>query len=314
MSVFTVRRMTGEDKPAVLELSSRIWEGRDYLPRVFDAWVADTDGEFAAVLLDGRVVGCGKLTYFTPVDAWLEGLRKDPSVTEKGLGRFLALHFFERLAVRPGLATVRFSTRSRNLASITANERLGFQRRMTLTRMSWQGGRKELASVPLKGATAASPRVVTVSDESLVFDFLVRYGCFRDTAGLVVDGWQARPFSSDLLAARYIRPGCCRGIMSEEGLCGLVISRFDDRFSNPRLKIICLDARDTAAADALFDDLFLRVRAAEADGCDIEWMVPAVDRLKKWCAARGLQAEGEDDVVIFELPLTALLNPPAAAP
>ena len=107
--MFAVRRMTSADKPAVMAFSSRIWEGRDYLPRVFDAWLADGDGEFDAVLLDGKVVGCGKLTFFTPVDAWLEGLRKDPSVQEKGLGRALALHFFTLLAARPGLASVRFS-------------------------------------------------------------------------------------------------------------------------------------------------------------------------------------------------------------
>ena len=310
--MFTVRRMTREDKSAILAISSRIWEGRDYLPRVFDAWVADTDGEFAAVLHDGRVVGCGKLTYFTPVDAWLEGLRKDPRVAEKGLGRVLALHFFKQLAARPGLVSVRFSTRTSNIASVTVNERLGFLRWVTLTRMSWHGGREELAAVPLKNGAAGD--VVTVRDESLVFDFIVRYGCFRETAGLVVDGWQARPFSSDLLAERYVRTGCCRGIISEEGLGGMVIARLDERFSVPRLKVVCLDARDTSLADALFDDVFLRLRAAEAESFDIEWMVPAVDRLKKWCAARGLRAEQDDDVVIFELPLAALANPPAAAP
>jgi RimJ/RimL family protein N-acetyltransferase len=309
--VFAIRRMTGADKPAVMAFSSRIWEGRDYLSRVFDAWVADTDGEFAAVLLDGTVVGCGKLTWFTPVDAWLEGLRKDPSVAEKGLGRVLALHFFTMLARRPGLASVRFSTRSRNLASITANERLGFQRRMTLTKVGWKGAGDALAAVPLKGGDA---EIVTVRDESLVLDFLVRYGCFRDTAGLVVDGWQARPFSEELLAERYIRPGCCRGVLSPEGLAGLVISRFDDRFTAPRLRIVCLDARDTPVADALFDDVFRFLRAAGGDAFELEWMVPGVDRLRRWSAARGLRAEQEDDVVIFELPLELLKNPPAAEP
>jgi RimJ/RimL family protein N-acetyltransferase len=307
--------MTSADKPAVMAFSSRIWEGRDYLPRVFDAWLADGDGEFDAVLLDGRVVGCGKLTFFTPVDAWLEGLRKDPSVQEKGLGRALALHFFTLLAARPGLLSVRFSTSTRNRASITTNERLGFQRRMTLTRMSWQGGRAELEAVSLANpaASASAPEVETVRDESLVYDFLVRFGCFRDTAGLVVDGWQARPFSPELLAERYVRTGCCRGILSDEGLAGLVIARFDERFSAPRMKIVCLDARDTSVADALFDDIFLRLRAAREGPFDIEWMVPAVDRLKRWCAARGLRAEQEDEMVIYELPLAALQEPPAAA-
>ena len=67
--------------------------------------------------------------------------------------------------------------------------------------------------------------------------------------------------------------------------------------------------------------MFLRLRAAREEPFDIEWMVPAVDRLKRWCAARGLRTEQEDDMVIYELPLEALRNrwggaenPPAAAP
>ena len=96
------------------------------------------------------------------------------------------------------------------------------------------------------------------------------------------------------------------GHPSDEGLAGLAISRFDERYSQPRLKIVCLDARDTDIADALFDDLFLTLRAADGEPRDLEWMVPGVDRLKRWCAARGLRGEQEDDVVIFELPLAAL--------
>jgi RimJ/RimL family protein N-acetyltransferase len=295
--------MTLADTPAVMAISSRIWEGNDYLPRVFDAWVTDTEGEFAAVLLDGRVVGCGKLTFFTPDDAWLEGLRKDPAVTEKGMGRFLALYFMSRLSARPGLASLRFSTRTTNVASVTTHERLGFLRRMALSRMAWKGNREELDALPLK---PGGPVVVTVTDASLVFDFIVRYGCFRATAGLVVEGWQARPFLPELVAERYVGTGCCRGIVSEEGLAGLAIARFDERYPYPRLKIVCLDARDTQSADALFDDLFLALRGARGEPCDLEWMVPGVDRLKRWCAARGLRGELEDDVVIFELPLSAL--------
>jgi RimJ/RimL family protein N-acetyltransferase len=309
--VFTVRRMSAADKPAVLAISSQIWEGRDYLPRVFDEWVRDAEGEFAAVLLEGRVVGCGELTWFTPVDAWLEGLRKDPAVKDKGLGGTLARYFFAKLAARPDLASLRFSTRSTNHASITVNEALGFQRRMTLTRMSWEGSRAELAAVPTTSAGAVEVRSIT--DESLVHDFLVRYGCFRDTAGLVVDGWQARPFSPEMLAERYVKAGRCRGVIAPEGLAGLVIDRFDERALYPRLKVVCLDARDAAIADALFDDVFLTLRRAAGrhgpaapDRLDVEWMVPPADRLRRWCAGRGLRAEREDDVVIFEYPLERL--------
>ena len=218
-----------------MAFSSRIWEGRDYLPRVFDAWLADGDGEFDAVLLDGRVVGCGKLTFFTPAMRGWRGCARTRRCRRRASGALSRCISSPCWPPGPGLASVRFSTSTRNRASITTNERLGFQRRMTLTRMSWQGGRAELEAVSLANpaASASAPEVVTVRDESLVYDFLVRFGCFRDTAGLVVDGWQARPFSPELLAERYVRTGCCRGILSDEGLAGLVIARFDERVLRP---------------------------------------------------------------------------------
>ncbi len=103
MAVFTLRPMTPADKPAVLGIASRTWEGSDYLPFVFDDWIADTDGEFVAALLEGRVVGCGKLSFLTPYDAWLEGLRKDPEVTQGGLAELVNRYYLRRLAGRPGL-------------------------------------------------------------------------------------------------------------------------------------------------------------------------------------------------------------------
>ncbi len=63
--MFSIRRMTTADKPAIMEISSHIWEGSDYLPAVFDERVADREGEFAAVLMGERLVGCGKLTFLT---------------------------------------------------------------------------------------------------------------------------------------------------------------------------------------------------------------------------------------------------------
>ena len=213
-----------------MALSSRIWEGRDYLPRVFDAWLADGDGEFDAVLLDGRVVGCGKLTFFTPVDAWLEGLRKDPSVPEKGLGRALALHFFNA-GSSPG-ARLGEVLHQHAQPCLDHHQRAAGVPEAHDPHAHELAGRQGGAGGCFPGepaASASAPEVVTVRDESLVYDFLVRFGCFRDTAGLVVDGWQARPFSPELLAERYVRPGCCRGILSDEGLAGLVIARFDER-------------------------------------------------------------------------------------
>ncbi len=129
---------------------------------MFDDWIADRDGEFVAALLDGRVVGCGKLTFLTPHDAWLEGLRKDPDVVEGGLAEAVTRYFLRRIAGRPGLRSVRFSTYVLNDRSIAANERLGFRRLRVFSCKAWTGKRDELSarrmSVGRPGFGAAGAR------------------------------------------------------------------------------------------------------------------------------------------------------------
>ena len=314
--MFTVRRMTPSDKPAMMEIASRIWEGNDYLPAVFDAWVADASGEFVAVLLEGRLVGCGKLTFFTPADAWLEGLRKDPLVNVKGCARAVFECFAAGLASRKGLASVRFSTYALNPGSVGANERLGFRRRTVLSLKAWAGTAEQLAVMPLRAEERQRERVQTVLDEGMVFDFLDRTGYFTATEGLVVEGWRALPFSRELFAARYVRPGLCRGIVAGGQLEGLAVRALDPLLSRLMVRLVCLDAADDAGAGALFDDTILAARSAAtragAEKCEIEWMLPDRARLKAWSAVFGLQSwEQEDDFIVYELPIEALSAPGA---
>jgi RimJ/RimL family protein N-acetyltransferase len=305
--MFTVRRMEPGDKPAMMEIAARIWEGTDYLPAVFDDWVADREGEFAAVLLDGKLVGCGKLTFHTPTDAWLEGLRKDPRVREKGLGASVARYFFSQLARRRDLTSIRFTTYVKNAASIAINERMGFRRRTVLSVKAWQGTRAELEAIPLRSSVGARARVEAVRDERAVLGFLDRAGCFAAAGGLVVEGWRAYPFSRELVAARYVRTGSCRGITGPRGLAGLAVWVYDTRYPPGRVKLVALDAENEDTADKLFDDILLAVRATAAERCEIQWMVPDVERWKRWCAARGLRSrEQENDYFVYELPLAEL--------
>lgn len=74
----------------MLELTKTIWEGEDYVPQVWDDWLADPHGQLSVAEIGGRVVGLGKLTRLAPGEWWLEGLRVDPQWQGRGIGR--ALH------------------------------------------------------------------------------------------------------------------------------------------------------------------------------------------------------------------------------
>jgi ribosomal protein S18 acetylase RimI-like enzyme len=307
--MFTIRRMTAADKPAMMEISSRIWEGSDYLPAVFDEWVSEREGEFAAVLAGERLVGCGKLTYLSPADAWMEGLRKDPRAAERGVAEAVARHFLARLAARGNLASIRFSAYAKNAASIIPHERLGFTLRTSFSIKALEGTREELAARDPGSPAKKDEQVQTMGDARAVMDFFERMGTFEATQGLLVDGWKAYPFSPPFLAERYIAAGRCRGILVNGEIRAALV---DSLFHEPNrsiVRIVYLDSHDERGGLRLLDDLLARAVAAVPPGraMGVEWMVPTIPRMKLWCAARGLASwEQEDDFLVFQLPLDLL--------
>ena len=304
--------MAPSDKPAILDIASRIWEGTDYLPAVFDEWVADGQGEFAAVLLDGRVVGCGKLSFLTDTDAWLEGLRKDPKVSERGLGGAVVDYLLSRLAGRTNLASVRFATYVKNRASIVTSERAGFRVRTVLSVKAWEGSRVELlgrVSRERVARLAGRREATVVRDEPAIRDFLARRRYFEETQGLIVEGWKAYPWSPARFLERYAAGGACRGVCGRHGLEGLAAWTVARRPGRTAARLVCLDAEDDDAAGALLDEAFRGLAESSAEGpegsttCELEWMAPPGDRFRRWAAGRGLASwEQENDFLVFELP------------
>ena len=294
--------MTPDDKPALMEISSRIWEGTDYLPLVFDDWVRDTHGEFAAVELDGALVGCAKLTFLTDTDAWLEGMRKDPRVTEKGLALAVGKYFLERLANRADLTSVRFSTYFANAASIRANERNGFRLRTVLSIKKWEGSVETLPHV-----APGAARAEVHHDAGPVLAFLERSGYFIAADLLVVEGWRSYPFTPGLIGERYVKSGQCRAVMSGTGCVGAAAWNAETRAGATTVKLVFLDAEDDSTADVLFGALIRAVRdemtGAAARTGSLEWMIPDLARLKRWAKRWGLASyEQENDFFVYELP------------
>jgi hypothetical protein len=94
-----------------MELSGLIWEGHDYLPYVWEAWLAEPRGLLAVAEYGGRIAGVGKLTYLSPGQWWLEGLR----VHTEFEGRGIASHINDYLLDiwrQTGSGCVRLTTSS----------------------------------------------------------------------------------------------------------------------------------------------------------------------------------------------------------
>jgi GNAT superfamily N-acetyltransferase len=82
-----IRPVRPADRQRVIEITRDIWEGHDYIARVFDHWVADAGAEFQAAEVDGEVVAIQRMRPYAPGLVWYEGLRVASTHRRRGIAR-----------------------------------------------------------------------------------------------------------------------------------------------------------------------------------------------------------------------------------
>ena len=82
-----IRVVRPADRDRILEITREVWNGRDYIPRVLDRWVADAGAAFEAAEIDGIVVGVQRLRPYAPGLIWYEGLRVAEERRRQGIAR-----------------------------------------------------------------------------------------------------------------------------------------------------------------------------------------------------------------------------------
>src|SRR2546429_9297521 len=70
-----LRPVRPADRDRIREITRDVWEGRDYIPRVFDSWVSDAGASFQAAEIEGEVVCVQRLRPYALGLVWDEGLR-----------------------------------------------------------------------------------------------------------------------------------------------------------------------------------------------------------------------------------------------
>ncbi len=179
-----VRKARPEDRDAILAIAKRTWGGADYLPLVWDRWLADEKGTLLTATLDGKPVGMSKITLLSPGEVWLEGLRLSPDLQGRGLSRQInRATFREALSMNP--KSVRFSTAVMNTASRHLAEKRGFWQ---IARARWMWG------APRKRGQLRS-RVASPTDLDRVERFVRDSECYERASGLQAIGWKFRNLS-----------------------------------------------------------------------------------------------------------------------
>jgi len=134
----TLRPMRPADRDRVAEISRDVWDGHDYIPRVFDDWVTDAGSTFQAAELEGTVVGLHRLRPYGPGLIWYEGLRVASTHRRQGLARTMLASAIAE-AKEQGFREMRLATGNPGAAKLF--EAAGFERR--LNARWWRGQRVE---------------------------------------------------------------------------------------------------------------------------------------------------------------------------
>jgi GNAT superfamily N-acetyltransferase len=122
-----------------MEITARVWEGTDYLPQVFDRWLADPGSTFEVAEEQGTVVALHRLRPLTAGIVLYEGLRVAEEHRRRGVGRAMLRHGLEE-AGSQGFRQLRVITG--NPAACQLFESEGFHRLVHCA--VWLAGRVEV--------------------------------------------------------------------------------------------------------------------------------------------------------------------------
>lgn len=181
-----------EDKQAVIAFCSRTWRHYgDFIPRVWDRWIAEKSGRLIVAEVDGRPVGIAKITDLGQGEIWLEGLRVHRNWRRKGIATRITeeiLRTIKRLEPK----AVRYCTAASNKVSRRIGEKSGFK---ILARFRYYWRRSAKGSIFGHHATSR--------DLNRIVEFIKNSRFLRLSNGLISEGWILREFNRDLIK-RYI--------------------------------------------------------------------------------------------------------------
>ena len=193
-----------EDKPRMLEITAHTWDDGDYIPEVWDNWLADPQGELTVAVDDGIMVALSKLTRVVDDQWWLEGLRVDPERRLRGIGQAITAYQVAN-AKRLGCCVLRYATCIRNEGSHRIAERAGFH---VLTRF--------VERVAEKLDTPPKAQVLTITDLDAAWNLAHGSDLFSAVNGVYVFKWKVYPLTRERLA-EHLSQGMIMSVRQASG-------------------------------------------------------------------------------------------------
>jgi ribosomal protein S18 acetylase RimI-like enzyme len=118
VSDLTIRFARPEDRADVFEIAATVFDGNDYIPYVWDAWLAEKPEEGFLMVGEtaSKVVAIQHVELQAGNVAWLEGIRVHERYRNRGMARHMLRRGLE-LARESGMVLARLSVSIRNEAS-----------------------------------------------------------------------------------------------------------------------------------------------------------------------------------------------------
>ena len=301
--MFEIRRVKPTDKAEILAICKKIWEGDDYIPLIFDSWVSDKQGEFTAVLYEGKIVGMGKLTYLTETDVWLEGLRADPQSPVHGIGKAITVYYQKKLSRKKNITSIRFSTYYANGQSRKLSENAGFRVLHKMSNKYYNIWKREKERLQKKIAKAEGKvkikEPVTLAE---LGTFIERSEYLKLAKNFLFLSWTAYPYSREVLKKIFYSPEQYHLVRREGKIAGLVL--YDVVISERNYTTISFfEAADLEVARELFE--YVKIESARRGFWHIETKVPTRSAYMEFATRLKMKSwEIEDDFLIYELPLS----------
>lgn len=293
----TCRPAQEGDTPAVLALTSTIWDGHDYVPQVWAEWLADTSGRLAVAEWDGQVVGLAKLTRLEAGEWWLEGLRVDPQHQGHGVAGSLHGYMLGEWQ-RHGGGVLRLATASTRVPVHRLCEKSGFRK---VAEFGWFRGEAVRAEAEVEAPGEQDPafRPLVPEEAPAAVQFAWQSTSLALANGLIDLGWQWAELREGFLT-QAAAEGRLWWWHSGEGASptGLLMAREDEDEEVGALfciQLLACRGEDLAAILVDFRRLAGRQGYAWAG-----WVAPEQPEALAALAAAGYQRAWEDKIFVFE--------------
>lgn len=249
LSKVVVRAAEPADRQPVFAFLQDVWEGGDYLPSVWDEWLADPDGRMLVATLDGQPIATGRIFDLGWGEYWLEGLRVAAGYRGKGIAGLVQEELLKIWEQSDGVSVGYLTHRDQHAVHSLAR-REHFHEIFRVQMVRW--GLEE-------GAHEFSP----CEDWAEAARLLEAWAREHDLDGRMELGW----------AYRKVRPQRLRGTQQlyrwkERAFASLDIDDWDEK-RDAVLSAVCFDPQDLAA---FFVDLGRLCSMLELDGG--RWFAP----------------------------------------